>query len=103
MARAVSSNYATVVAQSGTEAKGILEQDRVFHAIICDLMMPEGSGMDLHRWVSEVHSELASKMVFITGGVFTANARAFIQRVKNPVLEKPVNAAALLAVLDEVT
>ena len=57
--------------------------------ILCDLMMPEMSGIDFFRELSEVSPELCAKTIFMTGGAFTPKARAFLHTNKNPCLEKP--------------
>ena len=44
-------------------------------AIVCDLMMPEGSGVDLFDQVAEEHPALTERFIFITGGTFTPKAR----------------------------
>ena len=60
-----------------------------FDAIVCDLMMPEMTGMDLHAALSIADSAAARSMVFITGGAFTPRAREFLASIDNPRLEKP--------------
>ena len=52
-------------------------------------MMPVVSGMDLYEWLVQTHPILASRVVFITGGVFTPRAREFLKRVANLRVEKP--------------
>jgi CheY-like chemotaxis protein len=66
-----------------------------FDAILCDLLMPDMTGMDLHRVLREVDPRQADAMVFVTGGAFTSEGRAFIDAVQNPVLEKPFDSAAV--------
>jgi CheY-like chemotaxis protein len=77
----------------------ILEDDQQFDCIICDLLMPETTGMDLHEWLVARNSGLAEKMIFVTGGAFTRRAREFIDRVENPMIEKPFDPRRLLACL----
>ena len=72
-----------------------------FDVILCDLMMPEMTGMDLHAAIAEKCPEQAQRIVFITGGVFTPAARSFVGRTSNKVLEKPFDLNQLRAVLDE--
>ena len=79
-----------VVAGSGREALAILARGDRFDVILCDLMMPDVTGMDLFAHVEIEHPQLAEKMVFVTGGAFTADARSFLERVPNPRLEKAV-------------
>ena len=51
-----------------------------------DLMMPEVSGIDLYRLLDPVQRE---RVVFMTGGAFTPQAREFLARNACPRLEKP--------------
>ncbi len=71
-----------------------------FDLILCDLMMRELSGMAFHEILERESPSVTRKIVFMTGGAFTPVARAFLDRVKNPRLEKPIdlhNVRALLA------
>jgi signal transduction histidine kinase len=70
-----------------------------FDVIILDLMMPEMTGMDFHRQIAELDSDQARRVVFMTGGAFTTGARAFLDGVSNPRIEKPVEATNLLAIV----
>jgi CheY-like chemotaxis protein len=87
------------VATSGTQGKEMIEKDPSFDLILCDLMMPDISGMDLHAWLEERNPELAQKTVFVTGGAFTPVAKQFLQRVKNLRLEKPLDPKDLNALI----
>ncbi len=68
-----------------------------FDVILCDLMMPQMTGMDLHDTLRTVAPDQAEAMLFLTGGAFTARAREFLGRLPEAVIEKPVDPAALLA------
>ncbi len=70
-----------------------------FDVILCDLLMPDMTGMDLHALLREVAPLQADAMVFVTGGAFTPEARAFLDRVPNPVLEKPFDLPAVRKVI----
>jgi CheY-like chemotaxis protein len=74
-----------------------------FDAILCDLMMPQVTGMDLHETLVQIAPRQAEAMVFLTGGAFTPRARAFLERLSNPLVEKPFDAAALRVGLARVT
>jgi two-component system, NtrC family, sensor kinase len=76
-----------------------VETDQSFDAIICDLMMPEGTGMDLHAKLSATAPTLARRMLFVTGGAFTPAAEEFLQRPEIRSLEKPVGYEQLRAAL----
>jgi signal transduction histidine kinase len=68
-----------------------------FDVILCDLMMPQMTGMDLHEALTAVAPDQAEAMLFLTGGAFTTRARDFLGRLPEVVIEKPVDPAALLA------
>jgi PAS domain S-box-containing protein len=66
-----------------------------FDVIFCDLMMPVMTGMDLHAELARLAPDQAERMVFLTGGAFTARARAFLDEATNPRVEKPFELATL--------
>jgi CheY-like chemotaxis protein len=81
---------------------GAVEQVRAgarFDAILCDLMMPTMTGMDVYEAIALVEEDQARRMVFMTGGAFTPRAVRFLETVPNPRIEKPLEHAALRAVL----
>lgn len=98
--RTLKKNHDVAIARSGVEARRILEEDRGFDLILCDLMMPEVTGMDLHEWLAERDPTAADRMLFMTGGIFTPRARDFLKRVPNTCLEKPFYPQQVLEVLD---
>jgi signal transduction histidine kinase/ActR/RegA family two-component response regulator len=63
--------------------------------VLCDLMMPGLSGMDLYREVLARAPDAAGSIVFMTGGAFTPRARAFVASVGKRCVEKPIDADAL--------
>jgi len=84
----------TVQAASGAEAKQILEGDQAFDLILCDVMMSDLSGVDLHEWLAAAHPSLAKRLIFVTGGAFTPRARDYLSQVDNLQIEKPFDAVS---------
>ena len=84
-----------VTLTSAFDALQIVATGEPFDLILCDLMMPTMTGMDLHAELSRVVPAQAARMVFLTGGVFTARARAFLAEVANRRLEKPFDPRGL--------
>jgi PAS domain S-box-containing protein len=97
LTRMLASEHEVMAVTSGARAKEILDSDQAFDGILCDLMMPDITGMDLHDWLAGRHPVLAGKMIFVTGGVFTPRGKAFLKRVENPRLEKPIDPQNLRA------
>ncbi|UJR79405.1 Response regulator [Sandaracinus amylolyticus] len=90
------------VVTSGSAARERLERDASFDAILCDLAMRDVSGMDLHDWLVGTLPDVAARMIFMTGGAYTAEARAFLDRVPNPRVEKPFRLEELQALVRDV-
>ncbi len=79
------------VAISGVEALDKLEQGLSFDVILCDLMMPIMSGIDLHRRLEQEGSGYVKRMIFMTGGVFTSTEQKFLRGLERPWLAKPID------------
>ncbi|HRE88088.1 MAG TPA: ATP-binding protein, partial [Myxococcota bacterium] len=85
---------------SASEALELLRSER-FDIILCDLMMPQMTGMDFHAALEKEDPRLASQVVFLTGGAFTPAARAFLDRVPNTRLNKPFASSELKGLIDQ--
>jgi PAS domain S-box-containing protein len=72
-----------------------------FDVILCDLMMPQITGMELHANVAKLDPAQASRMVFVTGGAFTESARTFFETTNNPRIEKPFDLKTLRHLVNE--
>ncbi len=86
---------------TATEALARVESGRRYDLILCDLMMPSMSGMDLHRELLRIAPDAAARVVFLTGGAFTQRARDYLDQVSNPRLEKPIGIDALRSAVAE--
>lgn len=89
------------VAQSAPEALRLVAAGAGFDVILCDLMMPGMSGMDLHAELGRAAPQAAARMVFMTGGAYTAQAQHFLEQVPNRRLEKPFRPEALERLIGE--
>lgn len=95
--RALVGQHEVEVLSSGRTAVELLcgPEGASFELVLCDLMMPDFSGVDVHDAVAARAPAVAGRMVFLTGGAFTPAARAFLSRVPNRTLEKPMGAREL--------
>jgi len=73
--------------------------DAPYDLVLCDLMMPEMTGMELHAAVARDHPGVERRFVFMTGGAFTPRASQFLAEVKNQCLEKPFDLEVVRALL----
>ena len=90
-----------VVSSSRRALELLSAAESSYDVILCDLMMPELTGMELHAQLEAARPERARRMVFITGGAYTPVAKAFLERVSNPRVEKPFDPEALRAQVRE--
>jgi PAS domain S-box-containing protein len=88
-------------ANSGKEALARIAAGERFDVIICDLMMPEMTGMDVYAELNRVTPDQAERMVFLSGGAFTPRARAFLEEERVSRMEKPFHPGALRALVNE--
>ncbi len=90
-----------VEAPSARDALARIRAGERYDVILCDLMMPEVTGMDFYEALGELAPELRPQIVFLTGGAFTERARSFLGSVENRLLVKPFDASTLLALIRE--
>jgi len=87
------------VAEGGRIALERLRAGAGWDLVLCDVMMPDMSGELLFEALGREAPHLLPKVAFITGGAFTDEARAFLDRVPNPRLDKPFQAHELRALV----
>ena len=80
----------------------LLEQGDTFDVLICDLMMPDISGVDLYVQVCDRWPELKNRFLFITGGAVTPKAQELLQQSDVRCLHKPVRPEELQAMIDSI-
>jgi PAS domain S-box-containing protein len=82
------------VVSRGRDALERLER-APFDVIFCDMMMPDLGGVEIYQTVRQRWPGLERRIVFMTGGAFSSQARAFLDSVDNPCLDKPFNLRAI--------
>ncbi len=66
-----------------------------YDLILCDLMMPNVSGSELHKRLAQERPEQASRLVFMTGGAATDSERRYLGACRNERLTKPFDVREL--------
>jgi len=88
-------NFLVDVAYDGEEAF-LKTKVHQYDAIVCDLMMPKLPGDAFYRQTTELHPELASRFLFITGYADDATIRHFLSAVPARYLLKPFTIQELI-------
>jgi signal transduction histidine kinase len=100
--RRVLSGHRVLTADSGAAALELLAHGMPPDVVLCDLMMPGMSGIEVYSALRRDLPELLPRVAFITGGVFSSQARDFLDTVPNRVLHKPFKREELTALVEEV-
>jgi PAS domain S-box-containing protein len=95
--RALEPEYQVICARTAREAAAMIERGEGFDAVVCDLLMPEQSGMDLYDDLLRTRPDVARRVVFMSGGPATPRAVEFVASVSNRCLEKPFTVEAVRA------
>ncbi|HET9954789.1 MAG TPA: ATP-binding protein, partial [Polyangiaceae bacterium] len=93
--RALLNDYDVVVVNSAEHALDMLQRGEQFDVVLCDVMMPQMTGAEFYEAVLRANLSIENRIIFMTGGAFTANAREFLDRVNLPFLEKPFDLSTL--------
>jgi len=99
--RSLKRDYEVTAVQSARAALDLIARGEPFDLVLCDLMMPEMSGMDLYEELGRRFPSQCTKFVFFTGGASNAGAREFLERVPNARLEKPADIARIRELVRE--
>jgi CheY-like chemotaxis protein len=99
IARSLAEESEVEVVTDAEQALARIAAGERYDVVLCDLLMPVMTGMDLYAEVVRTAPKLAGRIVFMTGGAFTARARAFLESVGNQCLEKPLDMSKLRSVL----
>jgi len=100
LSRILGEEHDVQVATDATAALEILEREE-FDLILCDLLMPHVTGMDLYAELAKRHPGREARVVFMTGGAFTPRAAQFLSKVDNARIEKPFDLMAIRKLVRE--
>jgi CheY-like chemotaxis protein len=88
-----------VTSPSAVGALDVLRAGMRFDLILCDVVMPTMTGMDLYEAVAREMPEYAARMVFMTGPVSDRSLDAWLKWLPNPRVDKPIDVRALRALI----
>jgi DNA-binding NtrC family response regulator len=97
----LSDDFEVRVFQSAERALEALEANEPAQVILCDLMMPQLSGMEFHKRLESVRPELVRKVLYMSGGAYTPDAREFLATSGARSIAKPFDFDLLLDTLHE--
>jgi PAS domain S-box-containing protein len=102
MARLLRRDYEVTVALCGRDAVERIAGGARFDAILSDVMMPNMTGIEMVEELQRIAPDQVQRLIFLSGGAFTAHARERLGQLGVPQLEKPVTAKQLRASVEQV-
>ncbi len=93
--RTLCRHHNVILEESGTGALARIARGETFDLILCDMMMPDMTGVDVHNALSVVNPTAANAIVFVTAGAFSERAQTFLDQTPNLVFRKPFTTSAL--------
>ena len=96
LARALAQAYRVVATTSAREALRRLRAGERFDLVLCDLVMPEMTGMALFRALGAVRPDVTGRILFLTGGACTPESQEFLDRLPGRTIRKPLSTTRLL-------
>ncbi|HEX3757516.1 MAG TPA: two-component regulator propeller domain-containing protein [Kofleriaceae bacterium] len=97
MERLLRRDHDISIALCGRDALDLIDRGARFDAIVSDVMMPNMTGIELLEELRRIAPCQAQRLIFLSGGAFTAQARERLDALGVPQLEKPVTAKELRA------
>ncbi len=98
--RMLSGVHDVVTVERAALALDLLARDPSFDVIICDLLMPEMSGLEFYEEVAKRSAEVASRVIFLSGGASAELAGKFVATAQVVALQKPPSMGELLLAIE---
>jgi two-component system, cell cycle sensor histidine kinase and response regulator CckA len=99
LAAALGRTHEVVVMTGGRQALSHLSGDPAFDAILCDVVMPDVSGVAFYEALRQSMPDLCRRLVFMTGATLGSDAGRQLETLPNRVLEKPFDMKLVVAAL----
>ena len=102
LGHALRDHYDVTLAVSVSDAATALEKGAsAADVILCDMLLPDGTGADVYERATRDTPALAERFIFMTGGAFLPSLAEFLERVPNARIDKPFGLPALEELLDK--
>jgi len=101
--RALSPHEVRVCASAADAELALMTPDYTPDLVICDLWLPGTNGRALHEHISKQYPQVASHFVFVSGAPLSNRDILYFRDVSCKTLSKPIQVAAILSILDQVS
>lgn len=104
LAKGLEARFEVTIALGVAEAVAALDRHgSTLDAVVCDMLMPDGTGIDVHRVAAARTPALADRFVFMTGGAFLPSLAEFLERMPpTRRIEKPFQLQAMEELIEAI-
>lgn len=99
--RILGARHEVVWLDSAEAALSLLARGERFDVLLCDVIMPGMTGIELFQVLTRDHPDQAERVIFLTGGPHSARASAFLEASGVLRIEKPFDARELREIVDD--
>ena len=92
--------FKVTAAEDGKIAQGILNQEK-YDLYLFDVRTPGMSGIELYQYLEANYPELANRVVFTAGDVWSSTVETFLKKTNSLYLPKPFTPNELRRVVKE--
>lgn len=96
----ISRSHDAVAVSESPRALEMFRKGERFDLVLCDVMIPQMTGIELYQETERIDPIQASRFVFMTGGTSTAHVEDFLRSCGRHWVEKPLDAQRLQALVD---
>ena len=96
----ISRSHDAVAVSESPRALEMIQQGERFDLILCDVMIPQMTGIELYQEIGRVDPAQANRFVFMTGGSSAAHVENFLRICGRPWIEKPLTVHGLQTLVD---
>jgi CheY-like chemotaxis protein len=80
---------------NGIEAFDALRTED-YHVVVCDIRMPQQSGLTFYDQLEERFPHLAGRVIFVSGFTGDPETRQYLERTGQPFIQKPYDLEQLI-------
>ena len=99
LARMLGSDHQVTCAHGAQEALTQMRSGAAWDVVLCDVMMPHMTGLELHGQLSAERPDLAERFIFMTGGGFSPRVQQALDSTGRALLDKPLDQSRLFSLL----
>lgn len=88
--RLLSPYFDVTTASCGREAMGALNESQDYAIVLSDILMKDGSGIDIYTSLELQAKHLLPKLVYMTGATDHPDVQFFLRKIPNLVFYKPI-------------